>query len=128
MGSGAFLRRITFPDELKDSSILEQIPCGIGWIYSRITSDGHVIPCCKAYDMPLGNIHEHSFHDIWHGPAYSEFRRNARNLHKNQPYFDPISCFRACDNIGQIQQAYETIDNHYGDLCQQLFSILHSRP
>ena len=50
------------------------MPCYAGWFTSRIRSDGTVMPCCRCY-IPLGNLNERSFKDIWTGPEYRDFRR-----------------------------------------------------
>ena len=49
------------------------LPCYIGWFHSQITVDGTVVPC-GACPIPLGNLNESTFEDIWNGPQYRAFR------------------------------------------------------
>lgn len=102
LGYGAFLRRITSGAEQGgyDASMVDQVPCAIGWTYARVKTDGSVIPCCKADDLPLGNLHEADFPTIWTGEAYAEFRRTALTTAKSDAYFAAIGCYQACDNLG----------------------------
>ena len=54
----------------------QHAPCLITWFHVRIRGNGDVLPCCRcAY--PLGNLHEQSFREIWHGERLREFRRRA---------------------------------------------------
>ncbi len=94
-----------------DKSILAKIPCYIGWIYSRILSNGDVIPCCRAYKKPLGNIFHQSFHNIWYSKNYTEFRDKALNLAKSHPYFKDINCLKGCDNLSMILDVHQRIEN-----------------
>jgi radical SAM protein with 4Fe4S-binding SPASM domain len=51
--------------------------CTWPWDAAYVTSAGIVQPCCMVMGddrVALGNLHEHSFPDIWAGPAYQEFR------------------------------------------------------
>ena len=52
------------------------IPCYTGWFFSRIRVDGTVVPCGSC-SMPLGNISEVPFEEVWNGPEYRAFRRRA---------------------------------------------------
>ena len=51
-------------------------PCLICWFHVRVLGNGDVVPCCRS-SYRLGNITEHSFAEIWDGPAINEFRRRA---------------------------------------------------
>ena len=103
LGFGAFYRRISTPAETGayDAEKVDALPCCVGWTYARVKTDGAVIPCCKADRMPLGNLHEKDFVSIWTDAPYREFRRKALTDSKKDPYFDPIGCLVACDNLGQ---------------------------
>jgi len=79
---------------------IDAIPCYIGWYYARILTDGSVIPCCKAAKFSLGNLYDNDFNTIWHLPLYEEFRFNAKNLTKRDPYFSKLNCIKSCDNWG----------------------------
>jgi len=101
LGYGAFLRRIQSGAATgMDAGKVDEIPCAIGWTYARVKTDGSVIPCCKADDLPLGNLFRNDFQTIWTGPAYAHFRRTALTTPKSDPYFAPIDCYAACDNLG----------------------------
>ena len=51
-------------------------PCGEPFNHGCILSDGTVVPCCMDVNgkMPLGNINEASFREIWLGDEYSRLR------------------------------------------------------
>jgi MoaA/NifB/PqqE/SkfB family radical SAM enzyme len=56
--------------------VWQNIPCYIGWIHSRIKTDGTVLPCNRC-DIPLGNLQTSSFQGIWNGFPYRNFRSQA---------------------------------------------------
>lgn len=104
VGVNTFLRRIArVPEEEKATydSMINDMPCYAGWDYSRILSNGDVIPCCKGYQMPLGNIYKGTFHDIWQSSVYETFRHNAKTLQKSDEYFKVLGCLQGCDNYGR---------------------------
>jgi MoaA/NifB/PqqE/SkfB family radical SAM enzyme len=86
-----------------DNSLIDQLPCQIGWFYSSIRTNGDVIPCCKGLRRPMGNLHTKPFREIWCSETYSEFREKAKSLPKSDPYFAPINCYKMCDNIGMLR-------------------------
>ncbi len=47
------------------------------WHSCVITWDGKVVPCCFDKDAThqLGDLKDNSFNEIWHNPAYYQFRR-----------------------------------------------------
>lgn len=51
--------------------------CGLLWQYAMVYWDGTMVPCCYDWDaeQPLGNAFRGDFAALWHGPAYTEFRR-----------------------------------------------------
>jgi radical SAM superfamily enzyme YgiQ (UPF0313 family)/wyosine [tRNA(Phe)-imidazoG37] synthetase (radical SAM superfamily) len=100
LGYGAFLRRIRSGAGAYDAGMIDETPCCIGWTYARVKTDASVIPCCKADDLPLGNLQTADFRAIWGNAAYAEFRRRALTQSKRDPYFAPIDCAAACDNLG----------------------------
>jgi len=100
-GFGSFWRRIRGDAaDGRDAKVVDRVPCSIGYTYARVQATGHVIPCCKAADMPLGNILEHDFEEVWFSPVYDEFRRKALVSPKSDPYFAPMECYKVCDNLG----------------------------
>jgi radical SAM protein with 4Fe4S-binding SPASM domain len=52
-------------------------PCDNLFFGCAILAEGTVIPCCKDVEgrLPLGNILEQSFDEIWNGNAYNDLRR-----------------------------------------------------
>ena len=102
LGIGSFLRRLLHSDLERGiyEKQINSMPCYIGWQYSRILTNGNVIPCCKAARFPLGNLFNDSFSKIWHSSGYNEFRFKAKNLSKNEEYFSKINCIKSCDNWG----------------------------
>jgi radical SAM protein with 4Fe4S-binding SPASM domain len=55
------------------------LPCYAGWFHSRILVDGTVLPCSTGL-LPMGNLNDHSFEQIWNGPEYRAFRRRASSV------------------------------------------------
>ncbi|MCA8976832.1 MAG: SPASM domain-containing protein [Planctomycetes bacterium] len=51
--------------------------CGLLWEYAMIFQDGTMAPCCYDWDATaqLGNAFHDDFRSLWHGEAYTEFRR-----------------------------------------------------
>lgn len=85
------------------------IPCYVGWLSSRILSDGSVIPCCGCYAPPLGNIHEDSFAEIWNSGAYREFRKKSINILKNPKLVENCKCNSCVDfefNLGVYRRLH----------------------
>lgn len=82
-----------------DASVIDEIPCYVGWIFCRITADGNVAPCCRGVDMPMGNINTDGFKKVWRSARYGEFRNKALTLSKSDPYFAAIACHKTCDNM-----------------------------
>ncbi len=118
LGLGSFLRRLLSSDLEKKiyEKDINSIPCYIGWYYSRILTNGDVIPCCKAAEFPLGNLYKNSFSKIWHSSMYGEFRFNAKNLSKTNPYFSKINCIKSCDNWGMNLEIHKRLDERVKSL------------
>ena len=107
-----FMRRISdsgAEDAQYDSGLLADSPCYVGWVFSRIMSDGDVNFCLKAHRMPVGNIYKHSFHEIWNSQQQCEFRQKALSSNKDDNFFNFIGndencktgCYKSCDDIGR---------------------------
>jgi len=79
------------------SGYYSQVPCYVGWVSSRILSDGSVIPCCGCYDAILGNIHSSSFAKIWNSKEYQEFRKKSINIWKNPNLVQECKCYSCID-------------------------------
>lgn len=115
-----FERRISNTDSTRgehDSDFIHSIPCTIGWTFSRILPDGNVNACLKAHRIPVGNIFEQSFREIWNSEAQRSFRRHTNVLQKTDPFFrqignDPSAecgCVKSCDDIGRNLHTVEAI-------------------
>ena len=86
-----------FRGKLDTSDLYLKIPCYYGWLSTRIEVDGEVYPCCRCH-VPLGNIQQSDFNDIWHAESYASFRRKASRINK---LADPIAgC--ACDQCANF--------------------------
>ena len=109
-----FRRRITSAKEQQkgeyDASIIDSLPCYVGWIFCRILANGDVVPCCRGSDMPMGNINTDGFRTVWHSEKYTEFRVKAKNLSKKDPYFAPIGCHKTCDNLMHNEMLHERLE------------------
>lgn len=53
-----------------------KMPCYAAWYQTRIRYDGTVMPCCRCY-LPLGNLNEQSFAEIWNSEKYRVFRQKS---------------------------------------------------
>lgn len=107
VGVQTFLRRIAASKEKKERLAdpqIEHMPCYAGWDYSRIMTNGDVIPCCKGHLNPIGNLYESSFKAIWDSKKYTCFRLNAKKLAKSDVYFKNFGCLQGCDNYGRNAQ------------------------
>ncbi len=123
LGFGSFLRRLSAANiygPVYEKDLINNLPCYIGWFYSRVLSTGEVIPCCKAAGNPLGNIQEDTFSHIWSSTNYKRFRYNAKNKSKNNPYFNKINCYKSCDNVGMNLQIKELIETNRQTECTSL--------
>jgi radical SAM protein with 4Fe4S-binding SPASM domain len=66
--------------------------CSWPWDAAYVTSAGVVQPCCMVMGddrVSLGSLAERGFAEIWHGPAYREFRRRLTTA-------DPPEVCRGC--------------------------------
>ena len=53
-------------------------PCMSSWFIVQIMADGEVIPYTRCYHIPLGNVNEQSFLEIWNGMNARAWRRDLR--------------------------------------------------
>ncbi|MBI4872504.1 MAG: radical SAM protein [Candidatus Riflebacteria bacterium] len=113
LGFGSFSRRLQGEVEKGEyeSGFVNTMPCYIGWSYSRVTTDGFTIPCCKGYGKPLGNLHQASggFAGLWNSPRMQNFRPLALTVTKDHPYFEPINCVKCCDNLGMNLRTHRKV-------------------
>jgi MoaA/NifB/PqqE/SkfB family radical SAM enzyme len=68
--------RHTCEDELNDmlGATGEVIRCSLPWRGFLVEVDGNV-KCCCFQKKPLGNLHRHSFAEIWNGKDFQALRR-----------------------------------------------------
>ena len=112
-GYNDFLRRI---DDISNASsgfydqgLVENLPCTIGWTFSRINADGEVNGCLKSHKIPVGNILKKSFSSIWNSTEQKEFRKHTLAMAPLDPYLRRIGndsrcdkgCRKTCDDIGR---------------------------
>ena len=68
-GFDAFSRRVSSSKDMAratyDRNIIDKIPCYIGWRFARILPNGEINSCLKAHRIPMGNIKNNKFKDIW---------------------------------------------------------------
>jgi MoaA/NifB/PqqE/SkfB family radical SAM enzyme len=65
--------------------------CIMAWVTLVIRSEGSVAPCCILQEKKLGNIFEHSLHDVWHSQAYAGYRRELTRIIADPPGWKPGS-------------------------------------
>ncbi len=110
-----------------DREIIDEAPCTVGWIFSRILADGDVVPCCRGSRMPLGNINRESFRAVWAGEDYRAFRDKARRLPKSDPFFHPIGCQQTCDNLMHIEMLNQRASSLTGEQHRRLETFIAER-
>jgi radical SAM superfamily enzyme YgiQ (UPF0313 family)/MoaA/NifB/PqqE/SkfB family radical SAM enzyme len=100
-----------------DSGLLNGLPCYVGWMFSRIMSDGDVNFCLKAHRAPVGNLYQNSFREIWNSKEQVNFRQKALRHDLTDPFFRRIGndescqagCNKSCDNLGHNDQVVTAI-------------------
>lgn len=58
--------------------------CMVNWFIAQIIANGDVIPYTRCYNIPLGNINERPFMELWNGAAMRAWRRDLRR-HRRFP-------------------------------------------
>jgi MoaA/NifB/PqqE/SkfB family radical SAM enzyme len=73
--------------------------CYIGYVLTVIERDGNVWGCLpeSSDGRPLGNIHNNSFREIWHGEDYVLFRR--KQLFLDKAILDHKGCHSYCQHL-----------------------------
>ena len=62
----------------RPQEFMGSIPCMSTWYVAQIMADGEVIPYTRCYHVPLGNINQHSFTEIWNGERARAWRCDLR--------------------------------------------------
>jgi len=108
-----FMRRISGKHTLTgehDKNIIDKLPCTVGWVFARVLADGNVNFCLKAHRIPVGNVYEHSFRELWCSARQKKFRKTTNVYKKEGAFFalignDPkakVGCYKSCDDLGRI--------------------------
>jgi len=118
----SFLRRLENADADNanyDTDNLDSLPiCYAGWSFARVLATGDVNSCLKSFKIPVGNIYENSFKNIWFGEKQHEFRKHSVNYNKGDSYFKHMGndsatkeqgCYKCCDNLGLNLAVHEKI-------------------
>ncbi|MEM3585228.1 MAG: radical SAM protein [Candidatus Woesearchaeota archaeon] len=92
-----------------DESVIKHIPCYAGWMFSRVMANGNVVPCCKGYLKPMGNVYSKRFKQIWEDKLQKEFRYKGTHLPLTDPYFVPFQCIKTCDNLWQNEPMHQRV-------------------
>lgn len=102
-----------------DAKLLQSMPsCYAGWSFARILASGDVNSCLKSFKIPVGNIYEQSFKEIWLGEKQQEFRRKTIDYDIDNPYFKDMGndrmtaeqgCIKCCDNLGLNMSVHEQL-------------------
>jgi len=70
---------------LNHEKAVEETPCYMGYVFSRIKDSKYVVPCCGCYTNPIGKISNNkSFEKIWKSKKYSAFRKNVFNQKRRE--------------------------------------------
>lgn len=69
--------------------------CYFGWLYSRLTVTGEVIPCCGCTEKNLGDFKKDGFKQVWYGKKYDEFRVKSKGINTDE-YFKDCACTKLC--------------------------------
>ena len=80
-----------FGERIETAELYRRIPCYYGWLATRVEVNGDVFPCCRCYAM-MGNAHNQDFHDVWHGAAYRQFRREAGAMNRRKTPVSGCDC------------------------------------
>jgi MoaA/NifB/PqqE/SkfB family radical SAM enzyme len=86
-----------FRGKLDTTELYRYIPCYYPWLSSMIDLDGNVYLCCRCY-IPVGNIQENSFKEIWFGNSYREMRKEAFQINVRQKSVKGCYC-NSCSNF-----------------------------
>lgn len=89
------LERHELPTYYRDHfTVVRSRRCAVPWQSAQILADGDVVPISRCFNIPVGNIYESSFADIWHGAKLRAFRRELRDA----GVFP--ACTRCCGILG----------------------------
>lgn len=106
-----FVRRLSNAAQASgeyDTHAFQDVPCYAGWAFARIIANGDVNSCLKSHRIPIGNLNNARFGELWNNDRQKEFRKRTIRFSSDDPYFrfigndtnSQIGCFRSCDNLG----------------------------
>lgn len=88
--------------------------CSYPWSFLKISPDGSVRFCYRAWENPVGNIFAvRKFHDLWNNQHYQQIRKTINTAH---PYFKYCS---VCD----VRIGYFTETAHFYCLDKGLYTF-----
>lgn len=58
-----------------DETGWKKLPCYVAWYHAYLKANGDIVTCHRC-DIPMGNLEEHSFYEIWNNTAFRTFRKN----------------------------------------------------
>lgn len=62
----------------KPMQFMTGLPCMSSWFIAQIMANGEVIPYTRCYHVPLGNINEEPFLQLWNGEKAKAWRQDLR--------------------------------------------------
>jgi len=83
------------------------LTCKQLWEMPYITCDGYVTPCCFQPAIPLGNLNEKTFREIWFSKQYRHLR--LRHLLDKHPHFCR-ECARLCFTLAAPSKFIDKTD------------------
>ncbi len=107
-----FLTRPTATEWTRD--FFRTTPCYVGQFFCRINANGDVNPCCPSTRV-LGNVLEHSFAELWNGPAWRDFRREALALPTMDRTVRECSCWN-CYHSPAIKDFADRLTQERGNI------------
>ncbi len=96
-----------FEKTLDTTVLYQHIPCYYLWLAVRIEADGELYTCCRA-SIPMGNVFEMPFQEIWHGEAYRNLRKEAHAINKRRIPVTGCTC-HSCVNFAANLRVYQTL-------------------
>lgn len=104
-----------------DAELLDSLrACYAGWAFARVLATGDVNSCLKSFKIPMGNIYEKNFQQIWLGEKQKRFRQHTLQYNPLDPFFlnmgndrstDNQGCMKCCDNLGLNMSIHEKLSN-----------------
>ncbi len=104
------------------AELMQQIPCTIGFSYTRFEVDGSVKPCCVS-PFSLGNINETDFDNIWHSAEYNAWRAKFLSIHKKKFHLHDaeFSFCQICPHIPLNKGFADNLNKKWEDSADNLF-------